>query len=107
VVVGPYDLSQSVGHPGEVDHRDVVAAGERLAEQVAGHAALGVYLERPERIGRWRTAGASSFTLWTDGRIFLDACRRTSSSFARRDDPRPCSEDQGEYDSPGATQATG
>jgi 4-hydroxy-2-oxoheptanedioate aldolase len=81
VFVGPYDLSQSVGHPGELDHPEVVAAGQRLAEQVAPHAALGVYVERPEQIGRWRAAGASFFTLRTDGRIFLDACRRTLEQF--------------------------
>ncbi len=82
VFVGPYDLSQSVGHPGDLDHADVVAAGERLASRVAPHAVLGVYLERREQIARWRAAGASFFTLRTDGRIFLDACRRTLEQFA-------------------------
>jgi 2-keto-3-deoxy-L-rhamnonate aldolase RhmA len=81
VFVGPYDLSQSVGHPGELDHPEVIAAGERLAERVAAHAALGVYLERPEQIARWRAIGASFFTLRTDGRIFLDACRHTLDQF--------------------------
>jgi 4-hydroxy-2-oxoheptanedioate aldolase len=81
VFIGPYDLSQSVGHPGELDHPDVVAAGGRLAERVAPHAALGVYLERPAQIARWRAAGANFFTLRTDGRIFLDGCRRTLEQF--------------------------
>jgi 2-keto-3-deoxy-L-rhamnonate aldolase RhmA len=81
VFVGPYDLSQSVGRPGELDHPDVVAAGERLASAIRAHSALGVYLERPEQIGRWRHAGATFFTLRTDGRIFLDACRRTVEQF--------------------------
>jgi 2-keto-3-deoxy-L-rhamnonate aldolase RhmA len=81
VFVGPYDLSQSVGHPGELDHPDVIEAGVRLVEQVAPHAALGVYVERPEQLARWRAAGASFFTLRTDGRIFLDACRRTREQF--------------------------
>jgi 4-hydroxy-2-oxoheptanedioate aldolase len=81
VFVGPYDLSQSVGRAGELDHPDVVAAGERLASEVSPHAALGVYLERPEQLARWRAAGATFFTLRTDGRIFLDACRRTLEQF--------------------------
>lgn len=81
VFVGPYDLSQSVGHPGDLDHHDVVAAGERLAERIAPHAALGVHLERSEQVARWRAAGASFFTVRTDGRIFLDACRRTREQF--------------------------
>lgn len=81
VFVGPYDLSQSVGHPGELDHPEVVAAGQELARRVAPHAALGVYLERPEQIRRWREAGASFFTARTDGRILLDACRRTLREF--------------------------
>ena len=77
VFVGPYDLSQSVGRPGELDHPEVMAAGLRVAEHVAPHAALGVYLERPEQIVKWRDAGATFFTARTDGRIFLDACCRT------------------------------
>jgi 2-keto-3-deoxy-L-rhamnonate aldolase RhmA len=81
VFIGPYDLSQSVGHPGELEHPAVVAAGAGLAEQVVAHAALGVFLERPEQLGRWRTTGATFFTLRTDGRIFLDACRSTLEQF--------------------------
>ncbi|MBV9917432.1 MAG: hypothetical protein JO153_13090 [Solirubrobacterales bacterium] len=81
VFVGPYDLSQSVGQPGELDHPEVVAAGARLAAEVTPHAALGVYVERPEQISRWSTLGANFFTLRTDGRIFLDACRETRARF--------------------------
>jgi 2-keto-3-deoxy-L-rhamnonate aldolase RhmA len=81
VFVGPYDLSQSVGHPGQVDHPDVVATGERLAELVVPRAVLGVHLERPDQLARWRAAGATLFTLRTDGRIFLDACRLTLEQF--------------------------
>ncbi len=81
VFAGPYDLSQSVGHPGELDHPEVIAVGEHLAEAVAPHAALGVYVERPEQVERWQAAGASFFTLRTDGRIFLDACRETLARF--------------------------
>jgi 2-keto-3-deoxy-L-rhamnonate aldolase RhmA len=81
VFAGPYDLSQSVGHPGELDHPLVIEAGRHLAEAVAPHAALGVYLERPEQLARWQDAGASFFTLRTDGRIFHDACRETLARF--------------------------
>ena len=84
VFIGPYDLSQSVGHPGELDHADVVTAGQRLADQIAPDAALGVYVERPEQVARWRAAGASFFTLRTDGRIFLDGCRETLDRFLPR-----------------------
>jgi 4-hydroxy-2-oxoheptanedioate aldolase len=81
VFVGPYDLSESVGHPGELDNPAVVAAGQALAEAMGPEVTLGVYLERPEQIARWRSAGASFFTLRTDGRIFLDACRNTLQRF--------------------------
>jgi 2-keto-3-deoxy-L-rhamnonate aldolase RhmA len=84
VFIGPYDLSQSVGHPGELDHADVVTAGHQLADQIAPHAALGVYVERPEQVARWCAAGASFFTLRTDGRIFLDGCRETLHRFLPR-----------------------
>lgn len=81
VFVGPYDLSQSVGRPGELDHPEVVEAGAQMAAEVVRTSALGVYVERPEQMARWRALGASFFTLRTDGRIFLDACRRTLETF--------------------------
>jgi 4-hydroxy-2-oxoheptanedioate aldolase len=81
VFIGPYDLSQSVGQPGELDHPDVLAAGSQLAARVASHAALGVYVERPEQGAFWRDQGATFFTLRTDGGIMLDGCSRTIAAW--------------------------
>ena len=61
--LGPTDLSHSLGHPGEVDHPDVVAAMEHVAAAVApSDTVLGVFTGTPERVDRWRQQGARYFT---------------------------------------------
>ena len=47
--IGPYDLSASLGHPGDFDHPDVVAAMERVAAIVRRPEVLaGVHVVEPE-----------------------------------------------------------
>ncbi len=47
--IGPYDLSASLGHPGEFDHPDVVAAMNRVAEVVKRPDVLaGIHVVEPE-----------------------------------------------------------
>jgi 2-dehydro-3-deoxyglucarate aldolase len=58
--IGPYDLSASLGHPGEFDHPDVVAAMGRVAEVVKRPDVLaGVHVvePEPERLERMIDAG--------------------------------------------------
>lgn len=48
-LIGPYDLSGSLGHPGEFDHPDVATAMERVAEIVKRPEVLaGVHVVEPE-----------------------------------------------------------
>ena len=47
--IGPYDLSASLGHPGEFDHPDVIAAMERVAKVVTRPEVLaGVHVVEPD-----------------------------------------------------------
>lgn len=58
--IGPYDLSASLGHPGEFDHPSVVAAMDRVAKVVARPEVLaGVHVVEPEpaRLGAMIAAG--------------------------------------------------
>ncbi|MBS1868067.1 MAG: hypothetical protein JSS99_00205 [Actinobacteria bacterium] len=75
VFVGPYDLSQALGVPGQLDHPQVLEAGARVAEAVLSHAALGVYVSDAAAASPWRELGASFFTHGTDGQMLLRACR--------------------------------
>lgn len=47
--IGPYDLSASLGHPGEFDHPDVIAAMSRVAEVVKRPEVLaGIHVVEPD-----------------------------------------------------------
>lgn len=66
--IGPTDLSHSMGHPGEIDHPDVVAAMERVAETVAPSTkALGIYAGTSRFARDWIDRGARYIATGADG----------------------------------------
>jgi 4-hydroxy-2-oxoheptanedioate aldolase len=80
--MGPTDLSQSLGVPGQIDHPDVVAAMNRVAEVVVpSDKVLGLYAGTSEIVARWREKGARYFATGVDGflkqgmREYLDRAR--------------------------------
>ena len=61
--LGPTDLSQSLGHPGDLGHPDVVAALERVAAAVIGSdKVLGIYAGTSDMTREWLDRGARYFT---------------------------------------------
>lgn len=57
--LGPTDLSHSIGHPGELDHPDVVSAMDRVADVVTGSdKVLGVYAGSEQAARDWVERGA-------------------------------------------------
>jgi 4-hydroxy-2-oxoheptanedioate aldolase len=61
--LGPTDLSQSLGHPGNPGHPDVVAALDRVAKVVApSDKVLGIYAGTSEMTREWLDRGARYFT---------------------------------------------
>ena len=55
--LGPTDLSQSLGHPGQPGHPDVVAAMERVAEVVVpSDKVLGIYAGSAAMTQEWLDA---------------------------------------------------
>lgn len=60
VFIGPTDLSSSLGYPGQPGHPEVVAAIDRIAEDVvaADRAALCVLVSTEEEAQVWRSRGA-------------------------------------------------
>ena len=68
--LGPMDLSQSMGHPGQPGHPDVVAAMERVARVVVpSEKVLGIYAGTAAVTEAWLERGARYFT--TGLEIFL------------------------------------
>ncbi len=71
--VGPYDLSASLGHPGEFDHPDVVAALNRIAAYAADPGVLaGIHVVEPDldRLGHAIGAGYRFVALASDMLFF-------------------------------------
>ena len=61
--LGPTDLSQSLGHPGDLRHPDVLAAMDRVADAVVGSdKVLGIYAGSVDMTKEWLERGARYFT---------------------------------------------
>jgi 4-hydroxy-2-oxoheptanedioate aldolase len=72
--LGPYDISQSLGIPGQVHDRQV----EDLMSSVCDRAAeenkiVGTYADDPEMARKWIDAGAQYVAVAVDGAIFTHA----------------------------------
>ena len=85
VFIGPYDLSASLGHIGELDHPDVRAAERRVLETaVAAKIACGIHVVHP-RPAVARQAAQDGYTFIALGvdMILLDEAARTVIHDAR------------------------
>ena len=61
--LGPTDLSQSLGHPGDLRHPDVLKAMDRVADAVVGSdKTLGIYAGTVDMTREWLARGARYFT---------------------------------------------
>ena len=61
--LGPTDLSQSLGYPGDLRHPDVLAAMDRVADAVVGSGkTLGIYAGTVDMTKEWLDRGARYFT---------------------------------------------
>lgn len=74
--IGPYDLSQSIGVPGEVTHPLVLRQMEKViaAARAAGKL-VGTFADDIESAKRWMEAGVMYIAISVDVGIFYDACR--------------------------------
>lgn len=76
IFLGPYDLSQSLGIPGQVHDPAVVDLMQKCVTSIrnAGKAA-GTFADNPEVAKQWIAAGVQYVTLGVDVGIFLKACQ--------------------------------
>lgn len=74
--IGPYDLSQSLGMPGDIWNPVVVDAMETIvAKCKAKKVGVGVFTDTPDGIGFWAERGIDLIEYATDLNIFLSgAC---------------------------------
>ncbi len=73
--IGPNDLSQSVGVPGQVDHPLVQEAIVSVIRQCAEKDKFcGIYAETPEDVRRYRSMGVHYIAQSVDVAVFARAC---------------------------------
>jgi 4-hydroxy-2-oxoheptanedioate aldolase len=77
IFVGPYDLSQSLGHPGEIDHPEVVGTVEQIVETVKKSGRfMGIFADNAQIAQRWIRLGVQFIALSVDTAIFYQACKK-------------------------------
>jgi len=74
--VGPYDLSQSVGHPGDIRHPDVTDMIRNIAAKVAKtNKILGTFADDIETARLMKSLGFSLIAYSVDLNIFVESCK--------------------------------
>jgi 4-hydroxy-2-oxoheptanedioate aldolase len=80
IFVGVYDLSQSLGLPGQIEHPRVLEAGRQLRRELPETTALGVYVSSPAMARAWLEAGATFIAYATDALLLLAGCEAAARS---------------------------
>lgn len=79
--IGPWDLSQSLGIPGEIHHPKMLKAIKGLAEKLKPRGkVLGTFLDDLEDLKEFSTAGIQYFGYGTDVGLFSQKCQNLNKS---------------------------
>ena len=75
--IGPYDLSQSLGVPGQTTHPAVVEQMQEIVERAKKkHILVGTFTDSEKTLKRWSDAGVQYLSYSVDTGIFYEACVR-------------------------------
>lgn len=75
--IGPYDLSQSLGVPGEVESETVVNKMREIIQRAGEKGkTVGTFVDSMRMLKLWRDAGVQYLSWSVDSGIFMDACRK-------------------------------
>ncbi|HVC20356.1 MAG TPA: aldolase/citrate lyase family protein [Vicinamibacterales bacterium] len=76
IFIGPFDLSQALGRPGDVEHPEVVARVTAIvAAAQARHVATGIFAPTPALARRWLDLGVRLVAVSFDTALALDGFR--------------------------------
>ena len=77
IFLGPYDLSQALGVPGEIEHPKVLGALTELTEKAKDRGVvLGTFCDTPKQLEHWKSTGIRYLSYSVDLAIFMDALKR-------------------------------
>jgi len=75
IFLGPYDLSQSCGVPGQVNHAKVTKKMRQAVELAKkAHIAVGTFVDTVEDAKKWIKVGIKYISFSVDVGIFFNAC---------------------------------
>jgi 4-hydroxy-2-oxoheptanedioate aldolase len=81
IFVGPYDLSQSLGVPGDVDNPRVTEAMKTIVNECLAHnVVVGTFVDTIPAARKWRAAGVKYLCYSVDVGLFTEKCRETTRS---------------------------
>lgn len=76
--IGPGDLSQVLGFPGEMHHPRILEIGKQVMSVCYKHAVhFGILALQEEPLAYWKQQGAQFFAIGTDALYLAQACRRS------------------------------
>jgi 4-hydroxy-2-oxoheptanedioate aldolase len=82
LMIAPYDLSQSLGVPGEIAHSSVIERVEEICARVKGTGkVVGMFAEEPEKSGEWVRLGVRYIGADVDSQILLRAARERIAAY--------------------------
>lgn len=74
--IGPYDLSQSLGIPGQISNPVLIEKMEYIVGKAKSrNIHIGTFIDRMEHTKRWKNAGVKYLSYSVDVGIFHEACR--------------------------------
>lgn len=80
--IGPYDLSQSMGVPGEVEHPKVAKQMRSIVQRcLKAGVAVGTFVESAEGSNYWRGEGVRYISYSVDVGLLYDTCSELSDQF--------------------------
>jgi 4-hydroxy-2-oxoheptanedioate aldolase len=78
IFIGPYDLSQSLGVPGDVDNPRVTEAMKKIVEECLEHnVVVGTFVDTIAVARKWLAAGVKYLCYSVDVGLFTEKCRET------------------------------
>lgn len=77
VFIGPYDLSQSLGRPGEIWHKEVITAMEKIISKCTKkNMRVGTFTDTSEGVLFWAKAGVKIIEYGSDLNLFMLGCQQ-------------------------------
>lgn len=78
--IGPYDLSQSLGVPGQTTHPAVIAQMQEIVSRAKEkHILVGTFTDNTETLKMWSDAGVQYLSYSVDVGIFREACTQVKA----------------------------